>query len=169
LADAALKVLWNRGLALRRIGIIESSVSLRGLILSEACPLHAAFDDQPPSALPVDRRPSAARSPRREALQEEVLTMAAKLPVDPPEADRLVDRFRLRNGGLQGALLGDLSAVATAISKPIFRPDHLIRSMVDPTVPGIKLTESRASARLPRRQRTRLNSAPPLTCRGLFR
>jgi hypothetical protein len=96
LADAALKVLWNRGLALRRIGIIESSVSLRGLILSEACPLHAAFDDQPPSALPVDRRPSAARSPRREALQEEVLTVAAKLPVDPPEADRLVDRFRLR-------------------------------------------------------------------------
>jgi hypothetical protein len=38
LVECCLKVLWNRGFALRRVGIIESSVSLRGLISARPAP-----------------------------------------------------------------------------------------------------------------------------------
>ena len=97
--SAAWKVLWNRGLAAcfaahRHHRVVRQPPRLdtqRGL---------------PPSC---GLRPSAARARSRltadhllrgrrgvKRCWEEVLIVAAKLPVDPPEADRLVDRFRLR-------------------------------------------------------------------------
>ncbi len=97
LIKCGLQIVWNRCLALRCVGVVESSVGRRGLELRETGRLHAAVGDQPSSALTVDRRPFAARSSRREAPSEEVLVVAGQLPIGPAEADRLLDRLGLRD------------------------------------------------------------------------
>src|SRR5581483_5023521 len=62
------EVLGHGGLALRRIGLFQAPVSLRGLVFPKPGRLHPPIGDQSSCALSVDGRPSAPRPPRSEAL-----------------------------------------------------------------------------------------------------
>ena len=85
--------------------------------------MHPAFAEQPLDVVDVALRPLAARAPGGEALAEGELVAAAHLAVDPPVAERLVERLLVGERGRLGrALLGehelDPNPVAVVLTEP---------------------------------------------------
>ena len=70
--------------------------------------MHPPFGEQPLDVADVALRPLAARAPGGEALAEGALVAPAHLAVDPPVAERLVERLVVGERGRLGrALLGE--------------------------------------------------------------
>ena len=106
--ERGLEVGRDRGPALGLIGVVQATVRPRGLELAQARGPHPLGIDQLQGRGPVDLRPLAARAAGREPLQEVDVVEAAALPVDPAEADRLLERLGVVERLRGRALLGDL-------------------------------------------------------------
>src|SRR5215211_2230141 len=99
-----LRLGGQRGREIRRhldrrrpgVGGLPASVALRTLDLRETGRMHAALGGQTFRNPDVPLRPRAALSPRREPLLVRRLVAAANLAVDPPVAERLVERLVVR-------------------------------------------------------------------------
>jgi hypothetical protein len=109
-----LQVRRHRGRAGRGIGSRPAAVGLRRRDRAQApCP-HAARRDQLRRPRPVVLRPFAARPARREAGEPALIVIWLKLPVDPPMAQRAIDRLRFRGADDAGPLLGKFHPNARA-------------------------------------------------------
>ena len=73
------------------VGSIPTPVGLCALDLGDSRSLHPALADQLLGECRVALRPAAPCPPRGETLKVRLLVAAAKLTVDPPETDRLLE------------------------------------------------------------------------------
>ena len=87
------------------IRAVPSPVRLRAVDLVLALGPHPTFLDQPSHVTDVDFRPHASRSSWREGLQVVVGIKGLRLPIDPPEAQRDIERLGVRDPGLGRRLL----------------------------------------------------------------
>src|SRR3954469_9086371 len=106
--EGGLQIVGHRGRARGVVRGVPPAVRLRPLDLAQARRLHPAGLDQRRRELAVALGPDAPCPPRREALQVERVVEAARLAVDPAEAERRVERLHVRDGRDPRALAREL-------------------------------------------------------------
>ena len=105
--ERGLEVVGHGGVRLAGVGGIPSTVGLRRVDLTPAGRAHPLRVDEARRPLGVDLRPGAALDAAGEPLPEVRVVVPRLLPVDPPEAQRFVDRVAVGDGVDTAALLGD--------------------------------------------------------------
>src|SRR3954470_6118011 len=106
--EGGLQIVGHRGRARGVVRGVPPAVRLRPLDLAQARRLHPAGLDQRRRELAVALGPDAPCPPRREALQVERVVEAARLAVNPPDAERRMQRLHVRDGRDPRALAREL-------------------------------------------------------------
>jgi hypothetical protein len=122
--ELAGEVVGDFSRALSVIGGVPPSVGLGAFDIGQSCGSHPAVFDQLLGPVTVDLRPPAAAGARREALEPVVVVVSSFLAVDPPEAQRDLDRIWVGNGSLACVFLGDLKPHARAVGRRLSRTTH---------------------------------------------
>src|SRR5690606_25110299 len=119
------------GRELRRIPTAQPATRLLGIARLESpqtSGLHSPAADELFGASSVDRAPAAPLAARGEADHVALLVQGAPNPIDPPETEGLVDRFRPGDAGSPRALLIEadpqLSRGVVVLGQP---PSKIIR------------------------------------------
>lgn len=107
-AQGRLEIGRHGCLAGRLVGGIPSSIPLGAIHGLQPGGVHSTGLDECEGLVLVDLRPDALLGARREPLDPEVLAVGLLLGIDPPEAQRHLDRIVIRDRRNGTALLGEL-------------------------------------------------------------